>query len=210
MAGGEPDARTGLRPVRLLVEPTRQGVASRANFSGLFGMAASQQKRASRATSPRRRSTPFLSRDALLTRLEEEISRAGRHQSALCCLLVQLEDIKSIERIHGVTISRELLSHVSGILRAEFRRFDRVGEAGEGEFLALLPGADGLRSEMVARRVLNRLRAIKIEVDDRRQPMRISVSLAVWHSGLTAEGLIARARSAATHEQLGFTDAVRI
>jgi diguanylate cyclase (GGDEF)-like protein len=173
-------------------------------------MAASQQQRSSEAVSLHRRATQFLSRAGLIARLEEEINRAGRHATALCCLLVQLDDLKQIERVHGGAISQELVDYTSTTLRCEFRRFDRLGEAGEGEFMALLPGADGLRSEIVARRVLRRLRAIKIEADDRRQPMRISVSLAVWREGLTAEGLIAQARSAAAHEQLGFMDAVRV
>ncbi len=44
----------------------------------------------------------------------------------------------------------------------------------------MLPGADGPRGEIVARRVLERLRAIKVEVDGERQPLRIAVGLAAW------------------------------
>jgi GGDEF domain-containing protein len=95
-------------------------------------------------------------------------------------------------------------------LRSEFRRFDRLGEISEEEFMVLLPGADSLRSEMVARRVLGRLRAIKVELDDQRVPLRVTISVVAWHGGQTAEQLLAHARAATPREQLGLGDAVRI
>jgi predicted kinase len=76
--------------------------------------------------------------------------------------------------------------------------------------MVLLPGADALRSEIVARRVLGRLRAIKIQVQEARKPMRVSISLVTWRLGQTAEDLMSQARVATAHEQLGFLDVVRV
>src|SRR2546421_401001 len=74
--------------------------------------------------------------------------------------------------------------------------------ASDNDLLVLLPGADGPRGEIVARRVLDRLRTIKIEAAGERRPLRISVGLAAWHENLSAEDLLAQTRAAA---QRGFT-----
>ncbi len=67
----------------------------------------------------------------------------------------------------------------------------------DGELLLLLPGADGPRGEIVARRVLQRLRTIKVESDGERRPLSVSVGLAAWREGLDADELLELARAAA-------------
>jgi GGDEF domain-containing protein len=80
------------------------------------------------------------------------------------------------------------------------RRFDRVGHAAEGELLVVLPGADERRGEIVARRALGRLHAVKIEVDGQRHPLRISMGIAAWRTGLTSEQLLSQTRLAAQRD----------
>ena len=67
----------------------------------------------------------------------------------------------------------------------------------------LLPGADGPRGEIVARRVLDRLRAIKVEADGVRRPLRVSVGLAAWREDLDGDQLLAQTRAAAQRERNG-------
>ena len=92
-----------------------------------------------------------------------------------------------------------------GHYERELRRFDRVGRIGgdDGEaqdrgrdLLILLPGADGPRGEIVARRALERLHTIKIEADGTRQPLEISVGLAAWKGDVSAEAMVGHARAA--------------
>ena len=85
----------------------------------------------------------------------------------------------------------------------ELRRFDRVGRPSDTELLVLLPGADGPRGEIVARRVIDRLRAIKIEAGGLRRPLRVSVGLAAWHEDLSGTQLLAQTRAAARREREG-------
>jgi hypothetical protein len=49
---------------------------------------------------------------------------------------------------------------------------------------------------MVARRVLDRVRTIKVEAEGTRRPLRVSVGLAAWRSDSSAEDLLFRARAA--------------
>jgi GGDEF domain-containing protein len=93
-------------------------------------------------------------------------------------------------------------------LRRELRGFDRVGCLSEDELLIVLPGADGARGEIVARRLLRRLRAIKLEAHGERRALRIAVGLATWREGMSAERLVAEAHAALGRERLGFQDAL--
>jgi diguanylate cyclase (GGDEF)-like protein len=141
-----------------------------------------------------------LSAEALQERLEEEINRAGRHGTPLSCLLVVIEDLGELAKAHGSELSEQTLVYVGEALRRELRRFDRVGRPSEGELAVLLPGADGPRGEIVARRALERLRAIKVEAGGVRRPLRISVGLAAWQADVDGEELLAQTRAAAHRE----------
>jgi GGDEF domain-containing protein len=151
-----------------------------------------------------------LCKPALIDRLEEEITRAGRHGTPLGCLLVRLDGRLEMQRTHGQRLIGELFVYARGTLSREVRRFDRLGDLEEGELLVLLPGADSASAEVVARRVLERLRAIKIEARGSRQTVRVCAAIAQWQEGQTAAHLIAQARAAAVDERLVFRDALGI
>jgi diguanylate cyclase (GGDEF)-like protein len=138
-----------------------------------------------------------LSAPELNERLREEISRADRHGTALSCLLVTIGNIEELSREHGSELSERTLAYVASALRRQMRDFDRIGRPSERELLVVLPGADGPHGEVVARRVLDRLRTIKIEADGKRRPLRISVGLAAWREGVGADELLSQTRAAA-------------
>ena len=155
-----------------------------------------------------RRETPgridCLSAGALEDRLDEEINRAGRHGTPLSCLLVAIEDLKELASRHGRELPEQALAYAGPALLRELRRFDRVGRPSETELLVVLPGADGPRGEIVARRLIDRLRAIKIEAGGVRRPLRVSVGLAAWREDLSGAQLLAHTRAAAQRERNGF------
>jgi diguanylate cyclase (GGDEF)-like protein len=158
-----------------------------------------------------RAATECLSAAALQARVDEEIARASRHGSPLSCLLISVEDLREIEQTHGRALSQQALAYVGLALQSEFRRFDRVGRPTEIEFLVVLPGADGPRGEIVARRTVERLRAIKLEGEDGRRALRVSVGIAAWREHMSAAQLVDETRGAMTSErQLGFQDAFGI
>jgi diguanylate cyclase (GGDEF)-like protein len=155
-------------------------------------------------------SIEYLCAATLAERVHEEVNRAGRHGTALSCLLIDIEDLREIERVHGSELAQRTLAYAGLALRRELRGFDRVGRPSAGELLVVLPGADGPRGEIVARRVLGRLRAIKLEARGERRALRLAVGLATWRAEMSAEGLLAQARAAAGRERLGFRDALRL
>jgi diguanylate cyclase (GGDEF)-like protein len=138
-----------------------------------------------------------LSASELMQRIEEEISRAARLGTALSCLLITISNLEELAREHGEQLPERALAYVGSALRRQLRDFDRVGRPSERELVVVLPGADGARGEIVARRVLDRLRTIKIEAGGARHALRISVGLAAWREGLSGEELLAQTREAA-------------
>src|SRR6202007_2016655 len=107
----------------------------------------------------------FLAPRELQGRLDEELARAERYATPLSCLLLVVDNLEELEQEHGGGLREQTLSYIAGALPRELRRCDRVGKLSDGELLVLLPGADGASGEMVARRVLERMRTIKVEVD---------------------------------------------
>ena len=129
-----------------------------------------------------------LSARALEDRLEEEISRAGRHGTPLSCLLVAIEDLGELA-LRSTDASCPSRRSPTSARRccASCAASTASGGRATRELLVLLPGADGPRGEIVARRVLDRLRAIKIEAGGLRRPLRVSVGLAAWREDLSGD-----------------------
>jgi diguanylate cyclase (GGDEF)-like protein len=175
------------------VEPVRSKLAATIPTSAK-GMAASDQNPSSAPSASGRQLC--LPADALLERLAEEINRAGRHGTPLSCLIVTIGNLDELSREHGSELSEQTFAYVAKALADQVRGFDRIGQPSDGELLVILPGADGPRGEIVAKRVLERLRTIKVEADGTRRPLRISVGLAPW-SDEDAEELLELARAAA-------------
>ncbi len=177
-------------------------------------MAASEQDQRSERSSPPGSSpaqrlqdqVEGLSASALADRLEEEVSRASRHGTALSCLLVAIDELDELSARHGPELRAQALAYAGPALRGELRRFDRVGRPSENELLVILPGADGPRGEIVARRMIDRLRAIKLEVGGVRRSLRVSVGLAAWQRDQSGAQLVEQAREAARRERNGLAN----
>jgi diguanylate cyclase (GGDEF)-like protein len=180
------------------------------NACAHHGMAASDTDNSDNSHGPHGGSIEFLTARALRERVREEVNRAGRHGTALSCLCLDIEDLAEIARLHGPLLAERTVAYAGLTLRGELRGFDRVGRHTEGELLVVLPGADGARGEIVARRLLERLRAIKLETHGERRALRMAIGLATWRDGVGAEPLLAQARAAAGRERLVFRDALRL
>lgn len=153
-----------------------------------------------------------LSASALDERLAEEIARAERQGTALSCLLVSIDGVERLaagddgagggggdydDDAHGAELPERAIAYLGGALQRQLRRFDRVGRCSRGELLVVLPGADERRAEVVARRSLGRLRAVKLELDGMRRPLGVSIGIAAWRRGWSAGELLERVRLAA-------------
>ncbi len=137
-----------------------------------------------------------LSAPAVRRRLDEEIARAQRYGTNLACLLLVVANLEDVAREHGSDLSEQALAYIGAALQRQLRRFDRIGRTGAEELLIVLPGADSRHGESVARRVLQRAHAIKVEAGGLRRPLELSVGLAPWREDASAEEMVERARAA--------------
>lgn len=133
----------------------------------------------------------------LAERVDEEIGRASRHGTGLCCLVIGLDDFAEISAAHGQELAERALLHAGDALSVELRRFDRVGRPSESELAIVLPGAGASEGECVARRAIARLHAIKLEIGRVRRPLSVSVGIAAWRAPWSAQRLLEEARAAA-------------
>src|ERR1700730_18024642 len=133
--------------------------------------------------------------DVLVERVEEEIARAERQHTMLSCLLVCVEDLRAIELTHGKLLAQQVLAYMGLVLRRELRRYDRVGPTNEHDYLVVLPGVDSARGEIVARRALERLRAIKVQERDGCRAVGVIAGIATWREGRAAQQLLAQAKA---------------
>ena len=133
----------------------------------------------------------------LLRRADEEVSRASRHDTPLCALLLRLDEFETLQSTYGDQLAQAALLHAAEALSADLRRFDRVGRAGVDQLLLLLPGARLQQGEVVARRALTRLHSIKIEVGRCRRSLLLSIGIAEWRPPWSAQRLVDEARCAA-------------
>lgn len=162
-----------------------------------YGATEAQPSADERSSRDVRRPLRCLSSEELHERIEEEVARATRYGGELSCLLMRLDHYRQIAEDHGAELAERALMHAGETLCAQLRSFDRVGRPRQDELVIVLPGAADTGGEAVARRALGRLRAIKIEVDQMRQPLCVSVGIATWQAPWSAGTLLEEARAAA-------------
>jgi diguanylate cyclase (GGDEF)-like protein len=97
--------------------------------------------------------TGLINHGALQLRVREEISRARRTGAPLACLLLDLDDFKTVNDDQGHQAGDERLRVVADALRGELRDHDIVARYGGDEFVVLLPGAGRAGGRAVADRV---------------------------------------------------------
>ena len=71
--------------------------------------------------------------------LESEIVRKKRYKQSLSILLLDIDDFKAVNDIHGHLEGDNVLSHLAKILRSTTRETDLIGRWGGEEFLIILP-----------------------------------------------------------------------
>ena len=125
--------------------------------------------------------TGLMNHGALHVRAREEISRARRAGTPLTCLLIDLDDFKTVNDERGHQAGDEQLRTVAAAMRGELRDHDVVARYGGDEFVVLLPNADTVGGRIVAERIAASA------------TMHCSIGVAQWGEPLSADELLDRA-----------------
>lgn len=130
-------------------------------------------------------------------RLEEELQRSRRHEIPLALLMMDLDDFKAVNDMHGHLAGDLVIKETADIVRRAVRVFDVCTRFGGEEFAVIMP-ASNLESAMaVAERIRARVAAYR-PTDRPLETLRLSVSigLALSEPGMTVRDLIHRADEA--------------
>ncbi len=129
-----------------------------------------------------------LNHRAMRRRLDEEISRASRAGTLLSCILIDLDDFKTINDEHGHQAGDAVLREVVQALVGEFRAADRVARYGGDEFVVILPNADVRAAAGAATRALARMAEITTSYGQ--TGVAASIGVAQWHAPMGTDELL--------------------
>lgn len=133
--------------------------------------------------------TGVFSRAYLYTRLNEEIKRATRYESAFSILLLDLDYFKSINDAFGHLKGDQVLIEFVHFLRAEVRNSDLLFRYGGDEFVILMPYTPKNKALLLAERLLEKIRQVHFG-EKKSLNLTMSCGIATFpQDGNTAEDL---------------------
>jgi diguanylate cyclase (GGDEF)-like protein len=121
-------------------------------------------------------------------------AQALRHDRASSVLMIDSDNLKSINDAHGHEAGNHLLRHLARAIQAELRFTDIAARYGGDEFIVLLPETPAQGAMEVAERIRNRVAETPLELDHRRIVSSVSIGIASYpEDGRTLDGLAAHA-----------------
>jgi diguanylate cyclase (GGDEF)-like protein len=110
--------------------------------------------------------TGVATRREFIANLNRELARLRREPAQVCSLLmVDLDDFKGINDLHGHAVGDAVLRHVTRLAGLEIREADSVGRLGGEEFGILLPGSGAADAMVFAERLRQKIDATPLAHD---------------------------------------------
>src|SRR5580692_7522334 len=127
--------------------------------------------------------------------LETEVYRSSRFGYEFSVLFIDLDHFKSINDTHGHLIGSKLLAEIGYLVKAQLRLIDFAFRYGGDEFVILLPQTGKDQALVVAKRLMDAMRATRFCRDESLNlNVRASIGLATYpHDARTAHDVIRQA-----------------
>lgn len=131
-------------------------------------------------------------------RLEEELETLERSGGSLWLLLLDIDYFRKINELFGRTAGDALLKELAALLSEHARAGDILARIGGEDFILAMPGVDGETAETIAQTLRTAVENHEFAIAGKGAGYGITVSigLADWRAGATAEQLIAEADTA--------------
>jgi len=120
--------------------------------------------------------TGVLNRRAFMERMEKEIHRSKRENSAFSLILADIDYFKKINDGYGHQVGDLVLQRFTEKLSKSSRSYDFIGRYGGEEFVVCLPGADEFQGQLVAERMRKRVEEMKIMLPNSSKSLKITAS----------------------------------
>jgi len=165
------------------------------------------RKQDAQLTESRRRDplTGLLNHGAAVAALTELIEVARADSSSIGIALVDIDNFRLLNDVHGSSAGDQALSTVADAFRAEAERWNVLARYGPDEFMAIAPAAVARELPAAAQRVRNRLESSHLQVPGAEHlPVTVSVGIAYFpfHAGSVTE-LISAATTALAEAKAG-------
>ena len=115
-------------------------------------------------------------------RLRAELTRASRFRDSIAVLMLDLDDFKRVNDIHGHSAGDQLLVHVARVTKETVRASDIACRIGGEEFAVIMPSCDAAAALGLAARLTERI--CEIDVD----PVALRDDLDRRRAGAAARG----------------------
>jgi len=147
--------------------------------------------------------TGILNRRAILDRLKQEISRAGRDHGSLSVGMFDIDHFKIINDTYGHQAGDEALVAFTRRIQDRLREYDCVGRYGGEEFLVIAPGSIGSKSESLYERLRARIAGAVITTNAGIVSLTVSIGVAPGTGQSTVDALLAAADAALYQAKAG-------
>jgi diguanylate cyclase (GGDEF)-like protein/PAS domain S-box-containing protein len=125
-----------------------------------------------------------------------EIVRSRRYGKSLCVAMIDIDDFKKVNDVHGHGAGDLALRHVAETIMEMRRAVDVVGRLGGEEFCVLFPETGLEAGKIAAERVVKGLADSVFEYEGLRLRLTVSMGLARFEEGESLDGLLRRSDEA--------------
>lgn len=128
--------------------------------------------------------------------LEAHVALAARYGPEGAVVILDVDRFKDVNDTHGHRVGDEVIVAVAQVLRARLRDTDVLARLGGDEFAILLPKATRAQAEVVARTLVEAVRAEEITLPDgdvHRMSISLGVAMVAACDPLSAEALVQHA-----------------
>ena len=124
-------------------------------------------------------------------------AQAARHGRATSVLMIDSDNLKSVNDGYGHAAGDQLLRHLAQAIQAELRFTDVAARYGGDEFIVLLPDPPAKGALEVGERIRNRIAGAPVRIDSRELVTSVSIGIACYpEDGATLDALAAHADGA--------------
>ena len=140
--------------------------------------------------------TGIYNRRVLLDHLARELASAAREDGEVALTLLDIDDFKAINDVHGHDAGDEVLRRVAACGRDVVRPGDTFARIGGEEFALLTPGAGAQEALVVAERLRRAVAALDVLPD---RAVTVSAGVAAWPADAPDEDALRRAADLALY-----------
>lgn len=124
--------------------------------------------------------TGLRNRHKLEVVLDEEIDKTNRGKLSMCIMMLDLDDFKKFNDVHGHVAGDEALKTIGEIIQIAIRKEDVPFRYGGDEFLIILPNTKPKEAKKIAERIL--FLTNKKEING--EQLNLSIGISEWHTKL--------------------------